>query len=290
MKRRAFLKTVGGATGAAAVGAVSIPNSVAQGQKPQTTDTDRLPTYPYGLDELKKGADSHSPSSKLRVREPFWYPDGSNPDTDGRKRVFLEEAIGINSSNEHLPFPVEFEYKGQSKKWILGGQMLEVSDSMPAFKKLFTKLVRELGVQVRKYNASLYRLRRLHYCMSYKDEDRKHWPHGNPDGGDAKDPLATTDGGFEKRRDNAEMDWGKANDDLNGMLEAAKAGYPQPQEGKPPPALQALLMGIDMIAVNGYIVSMRVVVRRKSNGIGPLQTGGSSSHVSISSPFSSASG
>jgi hypothetical protein len=196
--------------------------------------------------------------------------------------VFPEEVVGKKAKdNKFQSLPVEFEYKGVSKKWILGGS---IADPPPTGHVKFTALVRALAVKVRKYNASLYRLRRIHYCNKFS-QTQSNWPHPNPDGGDEKDPTAGTPKDISDRVDNAEQNWCSVTDELDAFLESARTnGYPyDPNDHNVTPVIR--LVGLDATAVNNYVIAMRVVVRPIVNG-GP-QLDGSSSQVSISSPFSS---
>jgi hypothetical protein len=297
MKRRKFLKTVGSATGAAALGAcVAGPSNSAQGN-PAPGNTGQpankgRPVLTMGMEEVTPGgAGTTAPFSTLRIRPPLWHPDGSSPDggapaTGGhpqgqpRKQVFQEEFVGLVAKDKKMhSLPVEFEYKGLSKKWILGGSLV---DPPPKGHEDFTALVRALAVKVRKYNASLYRLRRIHYCNKFKDQTKAQWPHPNPDGKEDTDP---TSGDVSERVWNAEKNWCDVTDELDGFLETAKtSGYPyDPNNSTVVPTVK--LVGLDMTAVNDYIIAMRVVVQAKIPG--PPEVGGSSSQVSISSPFSS---
>jgi len=290
MKRRIFLKTVSGATGAAALGAVSVPNTLAQGNK------SRGGSRTNALEQVKAPKDSHTKTSTLRVRPPMWHPDGSPPegnqdenlpkDDKGRWQVFSEEVIGKCKDGAYRSLPVEFEYKGFSKKWILGDRILDLGEPAAQGHVKFTKLVRELAVKFRKYNASLYRLRRIHYCNKYFGPQHKpRWPHANPDGGDGwddKDPTAGTPKDIADRIDKAEQNWCTVTDGLDGFLEKAKVGYPIDDS-----TATILLAGLDTVAVNGYVIALRVVVQPTPGSIQLLQVDGSSSHVSISSPLSS---
>lgn len=281
LKRRTFLKTVGSAAGATALGAVS-------GTGGPGPATGGRPTLTMSLEEVTAGGPgSTAANSTLRIRPPFWHPDGSPPggtpaDPKGRRQLFQEEIVGEVDHHKMRSLPVEFEYKGVSKKWILGGAIAETA---PLGHEQFTALVRALAVKVRKYNASLYRLRRIHYCNRF-DPTKHYWPHPNPDGGDEKDPTA---GDVPKRVSDAEKDWCTVTDDLDSFLERAKTGYPNnPNDPNDPNIKRVIkLVGLDMTAVNSYVIAMRVVV--ESIVAAPPEVCGSSSQVSISSPFSSSS-
>jgi hypothetical protein len=237
-------------------------------------------TPTYGLSSIT-AADATDPSTPftLPVRQPGWFPDGADIGTKKGKRLFLEEVAGITDTGLTQSFPVEFDYTGKSKKWLLGSRIdtTQTDD--------FTNLVRRLAVKVRQYNASLYRLRRLHFYWDYKDQDSRlvNFPQANPHGDPKTEPDPTNDlPGFKKMVNDAEADWTKVTDQVNDLLETASS------DGN---NFGVTLLAADMIAANGYIVSMRAVANPPSNpGMPPPEPGGSdSSHVSISSAFSSSS-
>src|SRR5262249_37036141 len=134
-----------------------------------------------------------------------------------------------------------------------------------------TSLIRELADLVRRYNASLYRLRRLHYFTYFRKH--KPWPPKNPHGDPVLPPAVGKT--LKDLVKDAERDWTKRVipdlvDFLNSPYFCGKKEYS--------------ILAADMIEVNNYIVSMRVVaVEENEDG----EVGGSSSHVSISSAFSS---
>jgi hypothetical protein len=236
-------------------------------------------TRTYGLSSIT--AEDPNTPFKLHVRQPGWFPDGVDIGTAKRKRLFLEEVVGITPTDITVPFPVEFDYAGTSKKWILGSRI----DATQTDK--FTTFVRRLAVKLRQYNASLYRLRRLHYYWYYKDQDPRlvTFPKPNPHGDPKTNPDPIGDiKEFKKMVKAAEADWTKVNNQVNNLLETASS------DGN---TLGIKLLAAEMIAANGYIVAMRVVANPPpvTPGVAPPpEPGGSeSSHVSISSPFSSSS-
>ena len=296
MKRRKFLKTVSAVTSAAALGAGAAPtnkpastssastgNPPGQAKKGRPTNTERLEEVTAG------GPGSTAPTSTLRIRPPFWHPDGSPPDgnppnvpadpgTPRRNQVFQEEVVGKHKIDQLMrPFRVEFDYTGTSKKWILGGKL---AATPPKNEVLLTQLAKDLAVKVRRYNASLYRLRRIHYCNRYSDAaNRNYWPPANPHGGDEPDPTLP---GVPGRVAKAEQDWCKVTKDLDDFIESAKTTY-----SAPPNPNQIKLIGLDMVEVNNYVIAMRVVVEGLPGNTTPPEPGGSSSQVSVSSPLSS---
>lgn len=282
MKRRAFLTTVGSAAGAAALGGCcSTPKQCNGTSTTGGTKHGRL-TSTYALSSVTP-ADPNSPFA-LSVRQPGWFPDGA--DIGGQpKRLFQEEVVGIKQNEVVESFPVEFG-AGPSNKWILGSPI-------SASQGKFTTFVRKVAVKIRQYNASLYRLRRLHFYYDYRNTDPRlvKFPKPNPHG-DPKDangtpivPSPKSDPQqFKAMVKAAEDDWVRVADRVNQLLETASSETN---------AFGFQLLAADMIAANGYIVSMRVVVKKPganpTPGPHPPETGGSSSHVSISSVFSSSS-
>ncbi len=97
-------------------------------------------------------------------------------------------------------------------------------------------------------------------------------PHGDKDSGNPlPDPESPE---FRQLVAGAEAEWSTAVDKLNELL-AVDANSPISHGCGPTMA--------DMVEVNGYIVSMRVVAERQGGEVG----GSESSHISISSAFSS---
>jgi hypothetical protein len=235
-------------------------------------------TVTYGLSSISS-ADPSTPFT-LTIRPPGWFPDGADIGTKKRQRLFLEELAGITDTSLLETFPVEFDYTGTSKKWILGSRIdTTKTDGL-------TNLVQRLAVKVRQYNASLYRLRRLHVYWDSQDRDPRlvNFPPPNPHGDPKTEPDPINDlPKFKQMLKNAEDDWTNVSNQVNELLETASS------DGN---SFGVTLLGSDMIAANGYIVSMRVVVKYPDptpGGAPPPEVGGSSSHVSLSSAFSSSS-
>jgi hypothetical protein len=282
MKRRTFLTTVGGAAGAAALGGCCSPGKGSGKNARPPGRTGRGQTATYGLSSISS-AQPGGPFT-LPVRLPGWFPDGADIGGE-RKRLFLEEVCGITPGDVVVPFPVEFDYTGTSKKWILGSRldMRHPTD--------FTRFLQRLAVRLRQYNGSLYRLRRLHFYSYYKDRDPRkvNFPRPNPHGDPKTTPDPKNDSPrFQQMVKEAEADWVKVTDQVNDLLEKAYSDNN---------SLGVKLLAADMIAANGYIVAMRVVANKARTAAGhgaagepPPEPGGSdSSHVSISSAFSSSS-
>src|SRR5258706_8192654 len=126
----------------------------------------QTPTYGLSSITAADATDTSTPFT-LPVRQPGWFPDGTDIGTRKRKRLFLEEVAGITDTGLTQTFPVEFDYTGKSKKWILGSRIdITKSDNL-------TNLVQRMAVKVRQYNASLYRLRRLHFYRDFQDQDSR---------------------------------------------------------------------------------------------------------------------
>jgi hypothetical protein len=252
------------------------------------------------------------------MRMPGWYPDAipiSTRDGTEPEYVFPDEAIKYVSPGEALsrsvpagfyPFPVPhsedihgtdtpfLEPKDASdwtrfNRWIYGHAIPEPARG----EALLTTLIRHLADHVRRYNAALYRLRRLHFYNTVSSRNSGPsptipLPPQNPHGDPSDFPLPAPDSDrFCELAKDAEKEWTTVTTVLNAFIEAE---FPPP--GSTPPGSNAPKLKIeaaDMIEVNGYIVSMRVVASDPEKPVRPNEVGGSSSHVSVSSAFSSSS-
>jgi hypothetical protein len=206
---------------------------------------------------------------------PGWHPDADDKSSTGNQReeLFLEEGILYRNKKFH-PFPVQFGASA-GPDWILGGSIPEPASGEPPL----TTLTRALALQVRRYNASLYRLRRLHYYKhSGNDPATDPMPERNPTDG-LPDPLPPINSSaFDTLVGLAEANWSTVVSEIDMFLDQSHGGL--------------TILAADMIEVNGYVVSMRVIADTPSNveirtKLRTLEVGGSSSHVSISSAFSS---
>jgi hypothetical protein len=234
---------------------------------------DRHPTPTFKLAKVKNQSFPPGQTSTpftMRMRDPGWHPDATDDGTGKREELFLEEAIGRDEEGFLIPFGVPFLEptpgdRDEFNRWILGGA---VPDPAPGETPL-TSLVRELATACRRYNASLYRLRRLHYHFNDPEDPL---PPRNPHGDPELPPVGTP---IDQLVADAERDWKTVViPKIHDLLDK-----PQSFSGK-----EIKVVAADMIEVNGYIVSMRVVARGVVEG---AQIGGSSLHVSISSAFSS---
>jgi hypothetical protein len=220
----------------------------------------------------------------LDLRSAGWHPDATEDVKGDRRELFIEEAIGLDSSGL-IPFPVpkskdasgnDVPFKepatsaefAQFNRWILGGS---IPDALTGEAPL-TSLLRDLAGWCRRYNASLYRLRRLHF-VAYNPDQTAPIPPKNPHG----DPDLPPTGGVTLAQliADAEANWRDiVVPGMNQLLDEPQTYGSHTIE----------VIAADMVEVNGYIVSMRITVRDVVAG---GQIGGSSSHVSISSAFSS---
>jgi hypothetical protein len=204
----------------------------------------------------------------LPIRLPGWHPDGISDKKP--QPVFPDEALKCVSRKTGKKF-IPFNPLKRGTKWILGSKIKRSA------KKDFPAMVWDLAHLVRKYNASLYSLRRLHlYNISKGTIKMKQNQHG----GDPDLPngfLGISD--RKKLAKAAEADWKSVITQINTFLD---------EQNMSTYALK--LVAVDMVEVNGYIVSMRVVSNNMdSEGNSPVNElpGSSSSHVSINSRFSS---
>ncbi len=154
-------------------------------------------------------------------------------------------------------------------KWILGSAIIDANDES---NKLFNRWLRDLCRRIRNYNWSLYRLRRAHIVGGTGP-----LPEMPPLPNETASAASVAD---------VEKGW---EDAVEQLLAALSTKFTN-DYGECLPLC-------DMVEVNNYIVSVRVVTVSPNNagvavteGQTPkrLQVGGSSSsHVSVSSAFSS---
>jgi len=251
-------------------------------------------------------------------REPGWHSDATvrTLDLGHPEHVVINpmEALAKNADGHPIPFPIPsfhgkpFEEPNRHARpeewlefirhWILGHPIVE-RDS-----REFYLLLLELAQLARNYNASLYRLRRLHFYQKASN-DRKGGPlpPRNPHG-EIDDPEPCDPARFAAQVQLAEADWKKATAEITAFIDEEHHGLK--------------IGSADMVEVNHYIVSMRVILDHRTKGGGvtesaqritaatlasqppvppppggtslrPLGAGTSSSLVSISSNFSSSS-
>jgi hypothetical protein len=210
----------------------------------------------------KKGRDGKEKYVFHRFPPPNLFPERPN-DT---REAFLEP----NDENDHQAWRT-------FNQWMLGGS-LDRDSKVP-----FDVLLNAIANRVRRYNAALYWLRRLHFVENAPDDSTV--PPSNPNGDDDEKGGYTPAPGnatFTSKVEKAERDWIAAVDALNDMLSGKKL----PDGAKNLKYIQA-----DMVEVNGYLVSMRVIAQEDDfvSVKGKVKTkevaGSSSSHTSISSAF-----
>ena len=224
---------------------------------------------------------ANSPFS-LKRRMPGWYPDAAEGicTKGGREELFLEEALQLDTNQKFHPFPVEFNPLS-NQDWTFGGPV-------PDTKNDFCNLIRALADVAREFNASLYRLRRLHYfAHSGNDPQYDKMPPDNPD--DDLDPTNLPDKDSDKFQllvCRAEQKWKEVTCRFDKLI----CNQPD-QKLKKRYRLDTLkILAVDMVEVNNYIISIRLVTRQEPSRKAQksiLEVGGSSSHFSISSAFSS---
>lgn len=161
--------------------------------------------------------------------------------------------------------------------WILGVPFVNRGTE-------FDSVIFRIAQKARNYNAALYWMRRLHFHETYYHRGDSVKPPVKPSPvppprnpkGDKDMNVPADQWGlphFKAWAKKAQGDWKDAVKDLNQALKAASH----------PPFKH---IWVDMIQVNDYIVSMRVVGR--ADDIGHREIGGSSSsHIYVSSPFAS---
>lgn len=229
----------------------------------------------------------------LDTRPPGWLPDTVIlPDTSppSEQTLFLEEILeytgrfapfahprhpGTADQTDQITAFLEPGEHGTCEdwnkfnKWILG---YPIQDDQAGKNKLFNNWLRLLCIKVRDYNRALYRLRRAHITGNTGPLPEMPQLPNEPSGPDSVEDL--------------EEDWKKAVEKLNALISKQfnnDTGIVWPL--------------CDMVEVNNYIVSIRVVAVDEeppvesfagTSGTRARQVGGSSSsHISVSSAFSS---
>lgn len=201
---------------------------------------------------------------------------------------FLDEAIGTDDNGKCIPFPVPHSKNKNNtdvpflepdntatpdkllefNRWILGNELPpNAQDKLT--EPVLSTVIRDLAILARKYNASLYRLRNYHYDADHHSDPQ---PPSNPD-----DPNPSYL--------QAERNWLDNVANINSYIESP------PQQVKlynnTLITYKVTRLIVDAIKVNNYIVSMRTIIHTNP----PLfkELNGSSSHTSLTSPFSSSS-
>ena len=272
---------------------------------------------------LPNSKNIHLNPFKLQKRMPGWFPDAiDNTPPQGKALIpgtdvqflFKEEAVQLlddkttlvpfgiphseDDSGRDTPFlePTDSDSWASFNRWILGHKVYPKKANEPGL----TTVIRSLADHARIYNASLYRLRRLHfYYKMCKQTGQTNYPtkylppHNKNQGGvgceipeENLPDLAKNWDDFCELASDAESKWTLAADMLNQYIET---GYSVDYTHGSPGAVNTWLVA-DMMEVNGYIVSFRAIVGTGKPVRGRIhitEVGGSSSQVSVSSAFSS---
>jgi len=209
-------------------------------------------------------AESSDSPFKLHKRMPGWRSDCAYELTGQCCQTFLEETIGTDNS---VPAPIPFNVQLDDNNPVswLGGTIPDPHSSPNSVDGQYIDVIRSVANLARNYNATLYSLRRFHY---YKKFSRDDMPVNKTNPEDPETFGDLTPDVFNSKASIAESQWREAAEKLDAYLDSKPHGF-------------ALI--VDMIEVNGYIVSIRVVTSKK----GKLEEiDGSSSQVSLSSAFS----
>lgn len=201
--------------------------------------------------------------SEIKGSEKF---DPFPPPTTGA--AFAEPTTKYNPSN-----PQNAREWNQHNAWILGHPFDENSTDK------FDQFLAQIARRVREYNAALYWLRRLHFRENAEPISSP--PRENPNGDESAHIETPGTLAFDAQVERAEKRWIDAVRNLNAIL-----------DDQPVPGFRNTRA--DMVEVNGYIISMRVI-SNYDDGSGTKDTladafqigGSSSSHAYISSPFCS---
>jgi hypothetical protein len=240
-------------------------------------------------------------SFNLRQRDPGWMPDmiHSTMPNESDERLFPDEAIGLTNSpaSKLIPFQTpkgknangayqDFsdplpnataEERNEFNKWILGHPLEKPKTGAQPSDIEFYNYLTDLFMMCRRYNASLYRMRRLHIAThplfpsdglvpNPTDLQLKELP-------DTKDlPI------YNKAIKDAEKDWELVTGELRDKLKLSNVKWGDKTVKQ---------VFADMVEVNNYIVSARIIVEFIPEPSTEEYGGGSSSHISISSPYSS---
>lgn len=254
-------------------------------------------TKPYPKDSEKLGKVDDQPANSAfgkidaakprrslpRTRKPGWHPDKQN-DQGSVFTVYPEEAL-LGIGNKFEPFAPFFEETSSAPnaQWL--GRVLEPPANPSNLD--FTSYLWAIANAVRRYNADLYFLRRLHFIENGEPiagDLPKRNPNGDKDdpasGKPIPDPKADP-GAFAAFVGDACEKFNDSVDQLNNLLNS----------GTPPTGLAFPFTNTiaDMVEVNGYIVSMRIISPEPVTEKLTIQQigGSSSSFVYIPSPFSS---
>ncbi len=255
--RRQFLKKAGraaaasGLAGIGLAGGCSTPGRAGSPNPSPKSRPDRR--------SKKLGPDKDNnlpPKFSLRRRMPYWAPDEMDGPGGTAITLYPEEALRLEDKKSMCLDAPPLVDGPAFQEWALGSKL---DPKKVPFDDWLVKLCK----LIRSYNRALYRLR----AARLKEEQNKDLMKPLPDDN-------VTPGGEEH-------DWTRIVKEMADHLHPAKDPPDRPHP-----------VAVDMIEVNGYIISVRAVagVPADSQRDGPnvRQIGGSeSSHISISSAFSS---
>lgn len=215
----------------------------------------------------------------LKMRMPDWHTDADeDPNTQERLDLFPEEALGKNKIGA-IPYLISnFDvHAAPSPNGWLGGKVLPPDFESPGVPKAtFNTLIFELAKCARNYNSTLYLYRLYHFASDYGNAQPHTNPNGPKRGGLPFPPPNPNDPNFDKYAQEIEARWKSAAKELDQLLDPSETEQSY-----------SYTVFADMVQVNGFIISMRVVAVPAGPGKRFLEISGSSSHVSIDYPFSS---
>lgn len=231
----------------------------------------------------------------LRTRPPGWMPDTITQSGTAREHLTPDEALGnvggrqqafANPLGHSLFQPVPGD-PSAFDAWVLGVPLTAPPAGQPTE---FYELLVALCSAIRRYNSTLYWLRRLRFHASAPKGSKP--PEPNPGGPlderrfptpeSLPDPASLD---FMQLAKSAEAEWTAAVDNLREHLAPGSSV----RETHPFATISA-----DMVEMNGYIASTRVIVSpiptsATHTTAGPEESSSSSSssssHISLSSGY-----
>jgi hypothetical protein len=218
--RRSFLRTGGQivvASGVASLGGgcETIQNSRGPERFPKAAPTRaRRDAQTQKLRDILPRSGSDTFQEFDGTRPPGWLPDTSQKPAK-QEYYFEEEALkleiitpsnkklkyfptpsagadfnepGTPDSAGHIPVPDTDSNRLQFNTWILGHPLNPPADPLGL---PFFNLLTEIQSRLRRYNAALYWLRRLHFAVNdpYNSPPLPRNPHGDKDDGSPNDPT-----------------------------------------------------------------------------------------------------
>lgn len=236
-------------------------------------DADTIPHRYLFPEEALRARSSLSPTAF----DPFGPPEGSSGAS-----LFSDNLFDARSSLGPNPTPDDIAAVNQwlaFSRWMLGAPF---RGEPPATE--FDKYLADLMRAVRIRNAKLYFMRRLHLAeTSGGAADYEQYPP-NPHNsiGQQPEPPHVDGTNYDQWVDDAQKEWDEAAKKLDALVDPKTPGFPY--------SFAEVI--VEMVEVNGYIMSLRVVASPPASpptgSFESLEVGGSSSsHVRISSGFSS---